>query len=108
MQKQKMMLCVLLTIFLNSCRVITPARSVITERCSPVIEELPESYDRFTGYCVCHEYKIGDEIKRVSETYVKSLMYCNKAISFPNYSTELYPFLEEWRVFLLQQELNKK
>lgn len=83
-----------------------PARYVDVERCVPnLIEETiinEKSY--YSGYCRCHTYRVGDEIKRISESENKPLTYCDKQMGFKDYATTLYPFLEEWRVYLLQQE----
>ena len=93
-------------IFLSSCVNIPPARRITTERCVPYIEQIPDSIDRYTGFCRCHSYVIGDEIGRTSESKDKPLNYCSKIIGFPKYVTEVYPFLKEWSVFLQQQEKN--
>lgn len=106
MQRLSLKLIALSTIYLSSCVNIPPKRNITTERCVPVIEQIPESIDRYTGYCRCHKYVMGDQIGRVSDSYDKPLNYCSKIIGFPKYVSEVYPYLEEWRVFLLQQEKN--
>lgn len=93
-------------IFLSSCVGIPPKRNITTERCVPYIEQIPDSIDRYTGFCRCHSYIIGDKIGRVSESRDRPLNYCSKIVGFTKYTTEVYPYLEEWRVFLLQQEKN--
>ena len=89
---------------ITSCRGLPPAKSITVERCFPLMEEVALDEEILVrGICQCHKYKVGDEIKRVSESYSMPLMYCNKEATFKNYPTTLYPFLEEWRVYLLQQ-----
>ena len=106
MQRLSQKLIALSIVCLSSCVGIPPKRNVTTERCVPIIEQIPESIDRYTGYCRCHAYIIGDQIGRISDSYDKPLNYCSKIIGFPKYVTEVYPFLKEWSIFLQQQEKN--
>jgi hypothetical protein len=85
---------------------MSPKRSIDVERCfitmDKTIEYEKELYS--SGYCRCHLYIVGDEIGRITESTNKPLNYCDKQATFINYSTTLYLFLEEWRVYLLLKE----
>lgn len=103
MPKLKLTLIALSISFLSSCET-APKRFVRTERCVPVIEQIPDSIDRYTGYCRCHDYQFGENTGRISDSRDKPLTYCSKAVSFPQYVRDIYPFILEWEVFLKQQE----
>ena len=78
-----------LLLLLSSCVSTIPPRSITTERCSPYIEAMSEFENRWTGYCRCHQYKMGDEIKKVSDSYDKPLNYCSGVIGFKKYVKEV-------------------
>lgn len=99
----------ILIIFLFvSCQGIEPSHSIVGERCFPIMKEISSvetlkgEEQIVSGFCQCHKYKIGDQIKRVSDSYEMPLMYCNKEATFKDWSNTYYLFLEEWRVYLIQ------
>jgi hypothetical protein len=98
-------LSLLLVLLLNSCNGIPPAKRIDIERCFLTIDKEVSINDTnyYSGACICHNYRVGDELKRTSESKEKPLNYCNKQATFIDYPTTLYIFLESWRVYLLQQ-----
>ena len=93
-----------LVFILVSCN--TPPRNIEIERCFPaMVKDMTiEGETYHTGYCRCHQYSIGENIGRTSESVNKPLKYCDKQATFINYPTTLYLFLQDWRVYLLQFE----
>lgn len=105
MPRLKLILIAPLIVCLSSCET-APKRFIQTERCVPVIEQIPETIDRYTGYCRCHGYQFGENTGRITESYDKPLNYCSKSVAFPRYVKDIYPFVLEWEAFLKQQEQN--
>jgi hypothetical protein len=96
---------IILLLILTSCNGITPKHSIDVERCFVSLEKtiLVDGVEFHYGSCRCHQYRVGDEIKRLTDSIDKPLMYCDKQAVFKDYASTLYLFLESWRVFLLQQ-----
>ena len=96
---------IILFFLFSSCNGLPPKKNITVERCFLAIEStiLIDEKEYSTGFCRCHSYMVGSSIKRVSESENKPLLYCDKQASFKDYATTLYLFLEEWRIYLLQQ-----
>lgn len=108
MQKLLVMLILVLTGFLSSCRGIPPKSNLTIERCFLVLQDEMSMEDggwSYTGYCRCHNWSITkDSIGRSSESVNKPLLYCDKkgGMSAEDWGkTSL--FLEDWRLYLRKQ-----
>ncbi len=99
-------LSVTLLLFLYSCNGITPATHIDVERCFTSLERevIIGETKLYAGTCICHTYRVGDVIGRITESEEKPLLYCDKIGGIKNYATTLYLYLEEWRIYLLQQK----
>lgn len=108
MQKHKLKLILLSTIFLSACNGIPPKSNFSAERCFTVLEEEVVRDDGvrfYSGHCRCHIWSISkDAIGRSGESENKPLMYCNKNGGFngSNWSNFVI-FLEDWRLYLRKQ-----
>lgn len=98
MQKLKVILILLLTIFLESCQSINIKLPIIEnhERCSSFIVEVEDNL--YSGKCRCHEYQVSEDyIGRIGESYDKPLDYCSKQVQFSarTWSEEYLYFFDE-------------
>ena len=101
MQKLNLILIALTIAFLSSCDsmpTITPK-----ERCMVVLES------DVGQYCRCHLYEWNSEhIGRISDSYDKDIMYCNKLIGFsPDDTGAIYTWQESIRLWLKRQKRGK-
>lgn len=102
MQKLKLILILALIICLSGCQGIPTIAP--QERCIVVLES------DVGQYCRCHMYEwTSAHIGRITESYDKDIMYCNKLVGFsPDSTGAIYTWQEQIRLFLNRQTKKSK
>ena len=107
MQKQKVILMLLLISFLSSCKNQFPSIEPQV-RCVNVLmdEKIIEGISYHSGFCRCHLYEWNaNRIGRVGESTDYELAKCNKLIGFePDTYTTIYTWWENIRLWLNRQK----
>ena len=107
MPKQSLILILLSTILISSCKDDFPSIKP-QQRCVNVLleEKIIEGVPYYSGYCRCHLYAWSiDSIGRVGESTDNELLKCNKLIGFePDVYQEIFIWWENIRLWLKRHQ----